>query len=208
MSATVMAIGERRNNAELIADCFMLGYLHESWVILDPTYGEGRFWTAAHPDGLLASDLYKGDRWDGAQWVGIADFTALTATDRAVDAVVFDPPYKLNGTSTGRGAAASDYAYGVDRPATWQERHDLIRRGITEACRVARRYVLIKCQDQVCSGTVRWQTHEFADHAAACGFQLVDKLHVQGSRPQPSGRRQVHARRDYSTLLVTKRAGA
>ena len=65
--------------------------------------------------------------------------------------------------------------------------------------------LLIKCQDQVVSGAVRWQTRIFADHAEAQGFQLVDALHVQGSRPQPDGRRQVHARRDYSTLLVLER---
>jgi hypothetical protein len=118
---------------------------------------------------------------------------------------VFDPPYKLNGTSTGKGAASCDEAYGVHRAATWQERHALIRDGITECARVADHYLLIKCQDQVCSGQKRWQTREFADHAEAQGFRLADMLHVSGFRKQPDGRRQVHAQQDYSTLLVCER---
>ena len=40
------------------------------------------------------------------------------------------------------------------------------------------------------------------DHARALGLELVDVLHVQGYRKQPPGRRQIHARRDYSTALV------
>lgn len=34
---------------------------------------------------------------------------------------------------------------------------------------------------------------------------IRDMLHVQGSRPQPEGRRQCHSRGDYSTLLVLQR---
>ncbi len=66
-------------------------------------------------------------------------------------------------------------------------------------------YLLLKCQDQVCSGQVRWQTREFADHAEQLGMRLVDALHLLGHRPQPAGRRQVHARRNYSTLLVLRK---
>lgn len=134
---TVMSIGTRRNNAELIRDCAALGYLRPEWLTLDATYGEGRFWTLWKPETLIACDLYKGDRRHGDQFVSTADFTAMPLQDGFAVAVVFDPPYKLNGTSTGKGAAQSDYAYEVDRPSTWQERHDLIFRGIKECARVA-----------------------------------------------------------------------
>ena len=203
---TVMAIGTRRNNAELVADCAALGYLRHEDTTLDATYGEGRFWTAWRPALLVAVDLHKGGRMKGDQWVETADFTALGYAGQSIPNVVLDPPYKLNGTSTGKGAAASDYAYGVDRPATWQERHDLIFRGIDECARVCARMLFVKCQDQVVSGQKRWQTRIFADHAERQGFRLVDMLHVQGSRPQPEGRRQMHSRGDYSTLLVLERA--
>ena len=203
MSA-IMAIGERRNNAELMADCHALGYLRDDDSVLDATYGLGRFWTIYRPTRLIASDLYAGGEDGIARW----DFRHIPVAPRTFDVVVLDPPYKLNGTSTGKGPAASDVDYGVgaSAPATWQERHALIRDGITECARVARRVLMVKCQDQVCSGQVRWQTREFAAHAEDQGFRLVDALHVQGHRKQPDGRRQVHARRDYSTLLVLERA--
>ncbi len=195
---TVYAIGARRNNAELVRDCAELGYLRTEWTTLDATYGLGRFWKLWRPSNLTTSDLHTPA---DVAW----DFTAIPAPDCHFDAVVFDPPYKLNGTSTGRGAASCDESYGVHRSDTWQGRHELINAGIRECARVAKRVLLVKCQDQVCSGKKRWQTREFADTAESCGFRLVDMLHVQGSRPQPAGRRQVHAQADYSTLLVLAR---
>ena len=188
-----------RNNAELIAQAAQLGYLPGP--VLDATHGLGRFWSVHRPDDLTTMDLDPGRAGSV-----VGDFTALPFADRSFASVVLDPPYKLNGTSTGRGAAASDRDYGVAGAdwsrLSWQDRHALIRAGIGEAARVARRVVLVKCQDQVCSGRVRWQTREFADHAESLGCRLVDQLHLGGMREQPAGRRQVHARRNYSTLLV------
>lgn len=201
---TVYAIGTRRNNAELIADCATLGYLRDE-PTFDATYGKGSFWTTWAPSALLVADLHEGEREHRGRWVNAWDFTHLPLQSESFDAVVFDPPYKLNGTSTGRGASAADASYGVTGRASWQQRHALILDGITECARVTKRALLIKCQDQVCSGQKRWQTRIFADHAEAQGFRLVDMLHVQGSRPQPEGRRQVHAHGDYSTLLILER---
>lgn len=205
MTAAVYAIGTRRTNAELVADCAALGYLHPEWPTLDATYGNGAFWTRWAPSALLAVDVHKGERFHRGRYVHPWDFTALPCSTRSFGAVVLDPPYKLNGTSTGRGASAADASYGVERRASLQERHALILAGITECARVSNGMLLVKCQDQVCGGKVNWQTRIFADHAEAQGFRLVDMLHVQGSRPQPAGRRQLHARRDYSTLLVLER---
>lgn len=200
----VLAVGPWRTNAELIAHGVVpLGYLAPSMSVLDPTWGLGRWWRLWRPDVLVGSDL------DPAKSPGpAADFRSLPYRDGVWDAVAFDPPYKLNGASTARGPAVSDEGYGVAVSYTrWQDRHELIRDGITESVRVLRPggHLLVKCQDQVSSGAVRWQTREFADHAEAQGCRLVDALHVVGHRRQPSGRRQVHARRNYSTLLVLRR---
>lgn len=191
-----MAIGERRNNAELMRDCAELGYLEGR--VLDATYGLGRFWKLYRPDELATNDLHV----PGADFA--YDFTAFPGwwEDR-FDTGVLDPPYKLNGTSTGAGPAASDVDYGVAAgylppPA----KHELMRAGLTEVARVSRKWVLVKCQDQVCNGVVHWQTLMLAQHGERLGLRLVDQLHVRGHRAQPEGRRQVHARRDYSTLLV------
>jgi hypothetical protein len=132
------------------------------------------------------------------------DFTALPWPDRFFDAVTFDPPFKLNGTPT----ASVDQRYGVDVYRSREQRHDLILAGITECARVARRVLLVKCQDQVNGGKIRWQTRLFADHAEAQGFELVERFDMLGYRPQPPGRTQQHARRNYSTLLVLERSPA
>jgi hypothetical protein len=199
---TVLAFDpERRTNAQAIADCVTLGYLRVADRVLDATYGLGRFWTTFRPPYLAMNDI------DPERGNMHYDFTSLPFDARSWDTVVFDPPYKLNGTPSGGGPASSDVDYGVERYTRWQDRHALIREGIVECARVADRTLLIKCQDQVSSGKVRWQTMTFTEQAISCGFELVDELHVYGYRAQPPGRRQVHAARNVSTLLVLERLG-
>lgn len=58
MTSEIMAIGQWRTNADMIADAVVpLGYLHEDWVTLDPTYGYGKWWTRWKPRELVGSDL-------------------------------------------------------------------------------------------------------------------------------------------------------
>jgi hypothetical protein len=52
---------------------------------------------------------------------------------------------------------------------------------------------------------VRWQTIDFTLVAESCGLGLVDRFDFLSYRPQPSGVRQQHARRNSSQLLVFKR---
>jgi hypothetical protein len=194
----VMAIDDWPSNADLIRDCARLGYLRSDWRTLDPTWGYGAFWTLWLPDELWASDLNPAKSPVGES----VDFRDLPWADRFFDAVVFDAPYKLNGTPT----EDVDERYGVHVPTEWRERMAMIRDGITECARVlGDGCLLVKCQDQVCSGKVRWQTVDFTNHAMSLGLGLVDRLDFLSYRPQPHGRRQVHARRNASTLLVLKR---
>jgi hypothetical protein len=200
-AAPVMAIHNWASNADLIAACARLGYLQPDWVTLDPTYGYGTFWQTWRPNHLTASDLDRDKSPAGFS----VDFTELPWDDNTFDAVVFDPPYKLNGNPS--DTDGSDERYGVHVYTDWRERMRLIRDGITECDRVynGTGTLLLKCQDQVCSGKERWQTIEFANHAATLGLGLVDRFDILSYRPQPAGRRQVHARRNSSTLLVFKR---
>lgn len=182
-------------NGHLIEDVASLGYLTKEGRTLDPTFGLGTFWKRWRPDNLTATDILI------EYGTVCVDFRSMPWADDTFDQITLDPPYKLNGTPT----AAVDHRYGVDVVQSWQERHQLIRDGIVECSRVLKRggHLLLKCQDQVSSGKVRWQTFEFASFAGFYGLDLVDRFDMLGtSRAQPSGRRQVHAHGRPSTLLV------
>ncbi len=194
----VMAISTAKNNAELIAQAAELGYVGDR--VLDATYGLGRFWKLHTPTMLITNDI---DPDRDAMYTN--DFRSMPWLNDSFDTVVFDPPYKLNGTG---GSHASDEAYGVAwRGISRDDKLALARYGATECIRVLRPggHLLWKCQDQVEGGRVRWQTRIFADHAEAHGCDLVDMLHLPSYRPQPEGTSQQHARRNYSTLLVLRK---
>lgn len=190
----ILAVAAWPSNAHLIADVAALGYLERGRRTLDPTYGKGTWWKLWEPDELVAHDLYTLD--------GV-DFRQLPHADGAFGQVAYDPPYKLNGTPT----EEVDGRYGVGRVATRDERHQLMLDGLDECARVLAPggVLLVKCQDQVNSGRVRWQTDLMSARAAALELEKVDAFHMLGGRPQPAGRRQVHARRNHSTLLVFRR---
>lgn len=148
---------------------------------------------------------------------------------------------RRNGTvyftgNSGRPALGQfDHNYGVQVYTRWQDRMDLCRRGIVECARVLRPggVLLVKSQDQVVSGAIRFQSLDFANVAVAVGCTLVDQLHYLSYRQQPLTRpcgrcdglgvlgdlgrcgacdgagevatRQIHSRRNYSTLQVFRK---
>ena len=198
----IPAIGEWLTNGHLIADCARLGYLRSEWDTLDPTYGYGTFWSVWKPAVLVGTDLNPAKSLDGA---GSVDFTDLPYGDRSFDAVVFDPPYKLNGTPSDTDGI--DERFGVDGVSyfRWQDRMALIRDGARECARVADKVLLVKCQDQVVSGKIRWQTKAVANVVEPMGFGLRARFDFLGGRPQPAGRRQKNPRSCSSQLLVFER---
>ncbi len=97
-----------------------------------------------------------------------------------------------------------DDRYGQhEAPKTPAELQRLIVDGFDEALRISRRLVLVKCMDYVSSGRVWLGAHWMLTHALGRGCEMVDRFeHVGEPGPQPSGRREVHARRNASTLFV------
>jgi hypothetical protein len=187
------------DNSELISACFELGYLRDDWLTLDPTYGKGTFWKGRKPKLLLlTSDKYTTNPDNNAY-----DFCNLPFPDSEDwDAVVYDPPYKLNGTPD-----YPDDRYGVGVSTRWQDRIDLMKRGQKECARVLKPggYLLTKCMDQVVSGKVVWQTDIMTAQAQHDGLVKVDQLlYLTNPRPQPHSR-QVHSRRNYSSLLIFRK---
>lgn len=194
--AAVPAVHNWPSNGHLISAAYELGYVGGH--VLDMTYGDGGFWTQVglesriHP--IASITINRGEH----------DFRHIPEQDASFDTVVFDPPYKLNGTSR----LDMDERYGVDVPARWQERHLLMAQGFLEGIRVLRKggYLLVKCKDQVSSGAMRWQTDMLTDLAKAVEVTKVDRFDLTGHNiPQPEGRNQLHAQDRASQLLVFKK---
>lgn len=195
----ILAAQRWRTNAELVWDVSRLGYIGPS--VLDMTCGEGGFWKLYHPDILFTNDL---DPSHGA--FHHHDFRNLPVEwSGQFDTVVFDPPYKMNGTPV---LVDMDWRYGVDQKQSPEVRMAAIYAGLFEAARVVRigGTVLVKCMDQVVSGRVVWQTDLITRVCAGLELTKVDRFDLlRTPMPQPPGRKQVHARRNYSTLLVFRK---
>ena len=77
--------------------------------------------------------------------------------------------------------------------------------GLTEAVRVSRRLVLVKCMTYVSSGKLWLGEFLTLKHALDLGCRLEDRfIHVGGVGPDPKDRRQVHARNNASVLYVLR----
>ena len=85
---------------------------------------------------------------------------------------------------------------------TPEDRIELLLDGTQEALRLARRYALIKCADQISCGRYWPQTYLTWDRAAQVGATLVAQLYVVGRRAQPKNRPQRTVRNNISSLLV------
>lgn len=201
MSA-VLAAGHWPTNSALIADVARL-YIDPADEVLDPTWGRGKWWLDFQPDRLTSHDLFTLD--------GV-DFRQLPEADSSVDVVAFDPPYVAMGGRETSGLVEMGDRYGmITAPRNPEELREMISAGLKECARVlkpkARGYrggrLLVKCQDYISSGRLQPGTHWMIEDALAAGLDYVDRFeHVTHVRPQPPGRRQVHARRNLSTLLV------
>lgn len=198
---TVPAAHNWGTNAALISDVAQLGYLGPEMLTLDATFGRGRFWTAWRPRRLVGVDCRVTDKVRPAT---VADNRNLPFPDGTFDAVVYDPDYKLSGTPA---LGDFDDRYGVHAPKRWQDRLEDQRLGFLECARVLAPggVLLFKCQDQVCSGAIRWVTDLASTvWAPAAGLTKTDRFDfLGGGRVQPmEGRTQRHAHGRPSTLLV------
>lgn len=193
---TIPAVHNWPTNGHLIADVAAL-YFTDVETVFDATYGRGKWWTQYKPEHLITNDLYSEKADHHCDFRMLGNYIA-----GEVDAVAYDPPYKLNGTPA---LTDFDNRYGVDVPMSWQDKMLYIRDGFFGCADIVAPggYLLAKCQDQVCSGAIRWQTHMLYEAASGIGFDLIDRFDILGGgRPQPKGRTQRHAYGRGSTLLV------
>lgn len=215
-AAPVLAATAWPTNAHLIADCARLGYLLDTDHVLDPTHGRGTWWQQWRPTHLTTHHRAV----DGT------DFRELPYPDHTFDAIAYDPPYVCPGGRKTSTIPAMHDRYGMNEgghadPAfrTPAELQQIIDDGLTEMVRLVKPrrtkktggIILAKCTNYIWSGHLWEGVDHTRAHAHALGCDVVDRLEMLGGPgPQPtmnpdgSPRRQVHARRNLSTLLVLR----
>lgn len=193
---TVESVVCARQNGVLIAQAATL-WIYSDDLVVDVTYGRGKFWTKYRPENLVAHDLYKGD--------GV-DFRQLPEDDESVDVLVFDPPYMAQG-----GRATSTVPDMLDRyglvevPKSVVESQQLIADGIKEASRALAKSgrLFVKTMDYITGGAYVKGRHHVVQVATDLGLEQVDEfVHHKGLGPQPGGRAQLHSRRAHSFLCI------
>jgi SAM-dependent methyltransferase len=208
MNDEILAIDPERykNNADIILAAAEMGYL--TGLVLDTTYGSGAFWAKWKPSGVL----WTNDLDTSTDAMFHMDFRALLHDwDDRFDSVVFDPPYKLDGTPDDRGPGEANLLYGVSAGARDYENVDAVIQlyydGLAECHRVTKPkgYILVKVMNQVSGGKTRWAERHVGNFLEDLGCRHVTTFYLVGSRKQPSGRRQVNVRNNYSQLLVVQK---
>ena len=192
-SREIHAFGDWDDNDEMFVDVAALGYLPEP--VLDLTYNSGKFWNLYRPTRFTTNDLDPRFETDHHE-----DFRATKFGDGEFASVVFDPPYKLSGTNQ---LEEFDSQYGTTPVRSRTAIYGLIAGGIAEAARIATDFVLVKCQDQVSSGSLRMEATVAYDVARAMELTWADEFWLPGGGlPQDAERGQYHARHNRSVLMV------
>ncbi len=211
-----------RTNGALIVEIAPL-WIRPDDLVVDVTYGRGKWWTKYQPERFVAHDL--GLAKDAVNPDGV-DFRSLPEADDSVDVVAFDPAYVTPGgretsTLSAKGSDQHDRYGMTTTPSTPAENMEIIVGGVKEAARVLRSgsrelrsrkpggRLLLKVMDYIWSGDFQNHHHQVVSAALEVGLVQVDEfIHVSGSGPQPktnrdgSPRRQVHSRHDFSFLCV------
>jgi hypothetical protein len=172
-------------------------------IVADVTYGKGVFWRTVDKTAydLRATDLTTG-----------VDCRRLPYGDKAIDCVVFDPPYMHTpgGTAHQNHQNYENYYYNNAISHSLKKYHeavlDLYFEGSKEAFRVLKPdgVLIIKCQDEVCANRQRLTHVEIINELSRIGFAVVDLfVVVRNNKPGVSRiLRQVHARKNHSYFLV------
>lgn len=201
----ILAADHFGTNARLIERLHQLGYVTDDDLVLDATYGRGRWWSIYRPENLVTNDL---DRKYNTDYHYDVRRLPSRWTD-VFNVVAFDPPYvSIGGRHT---STIKDYhnRYGsLSAMRTPMDLHmRLILPGMTNCVRAIRPGALIlqKCANYVSSGTFQPAAHWAYDAGISMGLKLVAEFVFvsKTSRPQPEGRGpQKHARHNYSLLYI------
>jgi SAM-dependent methyltransferase len=190
------------DNAASFTDVAQL-YLKASDLVLDTTYGFGRFWQEVDP----MPRVVRMDRH--ATWDVVADYARLPFGPERFDAVVYDPPYK-NGTSHDMNAEHDGYANNSRPERGVKAVNTMYETSVAEAWRVLRPGGVLICKgmDQVESGRTNWFLHSPAMLPSARWEPLDLFVVVRKGRPAMRHPYQIHARKSHSYFVVLRKVAA
>ena len=212
---TILSANHWSTNADLILDVVSLGYIQYNDNVIDLTFGRGKWWAKYKPRFLTAltdrSEDYTNEFTDGEfNVIHDTDYTNLVGfEDNTYDVTAYDPPYICMG---GRDTSTMpDFAdrYGlVHAPRTPRGVHEYNVRGLREAVRITKPegILLVKCAPYIYSGRRQEGDVWMRNDAVQMGLEVEEMfIHIGKLRAQPSGRRQLHARNNYSVLYVFRK---
>lgn len=208
MTEYISAAQEWSSNGHMIADVVRIGHIRPDDLVLDPTYGKGTWWSVYKHDArkFVALDRKMDANFD----FRYAHKYHGGAMAGAFDVITFDPPYVSTGGRKTSGIPEFNERYGIggdseDDPKTPKALQTLICDGMTslQKCLKPYGYMFVKCKPYISSGQY-FNAPQWTDlHAHLLGMDLIDKLiYVGDVGIQPKGRRQVHARNNYSVLSI------
>jgi hypothetical protein len=197
-----------RTNGDLIADVAEL-WFPAGPAIADLTYGLGNWWSVYNPI-TSNGELYTNDLDPTCATDEHTDFRHLAGwADDEFDVVAFDPPYVSVGGRKTSTIKDHHQRYGMDQTPTtplklWLE---LIVPGLIEATRICKPggLILFKTMNYISSGNYQNQLGWSYSAAAGMGLQLEDQFILVGQPGRQSQTTQVHARNNYSVLLVFRK---
>lgn len=195
----VLAATAWASNAELVADLVRLNYLDLNLLTLDPTYERGVWWNKVRPKTLVTHHRAE----DGT------DFRDLPYDDRSFPQIAYDPPYVCPGGRDTSTTKEQHDRYGMADPAfrTPAELQTIIDAGLAEMWRLLDRggRCYAKSQNYIWSGRLWLGAEKTLTHALALGFDVDDRLEHLRPIGRNSQKRQVHARRNLSTMFVLRK---
>ena len=199
---TILSADKFKSNAHLIETVRALGYFDHAGLTVDVTWGRGTWWKRYQPPRFQAHDKYTLD--------GV-DYHALPYGDASVTLVAFDPSYVAPGGRVSSGLGEFNQRYGLDRVGKRPSdiEHD-VRRALREIDRVLEPggVCLHKTANYVSSGRLQLSALDSVAAGQLVGWKVADLLtHVGPARPQPAGRRVVHARQNTSWLIIWRKPG-
>jgi hypothetical protein len=184
-------------------------YARPGDTIVDPTYGNGRFWLLIDRSQytVLATDLATHG----------VDLRHLPYEDGSADLVVLDPPYRYTPATNKRhedtpGHGKVDGLYGLQAAQMPRTQHviALYLAGMQEAKRVLKRggFLIVKCMDTVQNTCNIWVARTLANEAESMGYVQRDLLIVRpASVTKTRWDYQRHLRKAHSYFLIFRRDG-